>query len=489
MKSIVRFLSLIFLISVMSACSSSFLNEKPTGQLTTVTFYKTADQANQALADGYRQMRLIAFFWYSKTTFGDVMSDNAAKGGGGASDQADIQLLKDFNAKPTNGYVSNAWRFNYRGIYLANLVIDKVPQIKMDSGEKARIIGEAKFLRGYFYLQLVRLFGNVPLILKPLKNGDYNQPQAPEDSVWTQIEKDASDAASVLPTINQQDPSMRGHATKAAAQALVMNCYMWKKKWQQAEQLGDQIINSGHYHLDPDYDHMWSIDGEWGPGSIFEINYMWDPGKGIGNYLCSFEGMRPDLGIGFVCPTQNLVDAFEKGDPRLKATVISNNEKMSDGTTANTTNSPTGYYSRKYWVPKSQNPQFNGGAYNDFPVNERVYRLAEIMLWDAEAAVHNGDVAHATDLVNQVRARARKSGGNTDMTILPPYTSVTLQNVYHEERVEQALGAHRRFFNLVRTGRAAQILPNYKPGISNHIPIPQREMQLSDGVLKQNKGY
>ena len=111
------------------------------------------------------------------------------------------------------------------------------------------------------------------------------------------------------------------------------------------------------------------------------------------------------------------------------------------------------------------------------------------MLWTAEAAMHNGAVGHATDLVNKIRTRARNSGGNTDMSVLPPFTALTLDNIYHEQRVETALGDHLRFFELVRTGKAAGTLPGYKEGVHHYLPIPLREIQLSNGLLKQNPGY
>jgi hypothetical protein len=183
------------------------------------------------------------------------------------------------------------------------------------------------------------------------------------------------------------------------------------------------------------------------------------------------------------------VNEFETGDPRLNATVIFNNEVMSDGTIANTTLSETGYLNKKYWLPVSEIPTNNGGGTGDGPTNDRVYGLAQVMLWTAEAAFQNNNAAHATDLVNQVRTRARNSGGNTDMTILPAYTAVTLDNIYHEMRVESALGEHRRWYELVRTGRAASLLPNFKTGVNEHIPIPLTEIQLSGNVLTQNPGY
>lgn len=263
-----------------------------------------------------------------------------------------------------------------------------------------------------------------------------------------------------------------------------------KKKWPKVEELGDSIIHGefGQYSLAPNYNKIWTKEGEFGSGSIFEINYQDIPGRPVGSAIPGQVASRATWGLEFDCPTHDLVKAFEKGDPRLKATVIFPGEKLPEGVTAPAEfHSPANLVNRKYWLPPNQRPPNVGGGGG--LTNERVFRLAEIMLWDAEASYHNGDIQHATELVNKVRKRARHSGGNTDMSILPPYKSVTLQNIYHEQRVETALGAHRRFFNLVRTGRAAGILPDFKNGVNNHIPIPQNEIELSGGKLKQNPGY
>lgn len=490
MKHVINILFSAACILILNSCSKSFLNEAPTAHLSTATYYQTAADARAAMNAVYAAARPQNFFaLYYKIVIGDIMSDDAAKGGGGASDVAEIQQLKLFVAKPDNSYVQNAWQYNFHGVYLANLVLSKISSINMDAAQKTEILAEARFFRAYYYLQLVELFGNVPLITKPLETGDFDQSQATPGAIWTQIETDVDSAAVYLPEQSELTSDEYGRATKGAAYALLMNAYMWEKKWKEAEQLGDQIIHSGQYHLADDYNKIWTTAGEFGPGSIFEISMADIPGKDVGSNVNLWEASRSSWGYGFVCPTQNLVDAFEKGDPRLSATVIYNNEKMPDGTVANTTPSPTGYYNMKYWLPTNEIPYNNGGSAADGPTNERVYRLAVIMLWDAEASVHNGDIAHATDLVNQVRARARESGGNTDRSVLPPYIVVTLDDVYQEERVETALGDHLRFYNLVRTGRAAQILPGYKEGVNNYLPIPLREIQLSNGVLKQNPGY
>jgi hypothetical protein len=420
-----------------------------------------------------------------------MMTNNAEKGGSGLGDQAQMQHLKTFSTATSNSALESAWTYNYRGIYLANLVLTKVPDIDMDAGDKANIIAQAHFLRAYFYVQLVRLFGNIPLVEKPLEKGSYNKPQEKPEKIWNFILQEADSAAMNLSTNDQLSDSQLGKATKGAAETLKLYTYIWLEEWDKAEKLGDDIINGkyGQYSLAPDYNKIWTQEGEFGPGSIFEINYVNDPSKpGIGSVIPGQLASRATWGLEFDVPTQNLVDAFEKGDPRLKATVLFENEKLPEGVTSPSHfHSPTGMNNRKYWLPPSQRPPNLGGG--NAGTNERVFRLAEVMLWDAEASVHNGDVGHATDLVNKVRKRARQSGGNTDMTILSPYKTVTLQDIYHEQRVETALGSHRHFYNLVRTGRAAKLLPNYKEGVNNYFPIPLNQIHLSNGELKQNPGY
>ncbi|ACU62252.1 RagB/SusD family nutrient uptake outer membrane protein [Chitinophaga pinensis] len=485
-----KYISFLLVITVICSSCSKFLEEDPTAHLSTTTYYKTAADAEAAVNAVYAAARPQNFFALeTRIAVGDIMSDDAEKGGGGASDVAEMQQLKLFVAKPDNGYVEGAWQANFHGIYLANLVLDRVPPIAMNETDKQRILGQARFFRAYFYLQLMELFGNVPLITKPLQTGDYNQPQATPAQVWAQIELDADSAIAVLPQQSELTVDKQGKATVGAAKALLLYAYLWQQKWADAQRIGDEIINSGQYTLAADYTKIFTSAGEFNTGSIFEINMANVPGKNVGSNINLWQNPRNTWGYGFVCPTQNLVNSFETGDPRLKATVIANGDVLPDGSVANTTSSQTGYYNKKYWLPQNEIPYNNGGGAGDGPTNERIYRLAVVMLWTAEAAVHNGDAGHATDLVNKVRERARKSGGNTDMGILPPYGTVTLDNIYHEQRVETALGDHIRFFELVRTGKAAGTLPGYKEGVHNHLPIPLREIQLSNGLLRQNQGY
>ncbi|MFZ4863672.1 RagB/SusD family nutrient uptake outer membrane protein [Sphingobacterium sp. Mn56C] len=476
------------LIWLCMGCNG-FLDEVPTAQQATVNYYKTAEDAVRGVTAAYRLMKDQAYAGYSPSSFGDVRSDDAHKGGGGASDQALLQQLKLFTAGPENGYVFNAWRDNFRGVFLANTILQKVPPIAMDAKLKTRVLAEAYFLRAYYYFQLVRLFERVPLLLEPLENGKYDVPQSEATVVLAQVEADLQIAMQGLESKAQQQKENYGRATEGAARALLLELYMWQHRWVDAQQIGDEIMQSKAYSLVNDVTEIWTIAGEFGSESIFEVNCENIPGKGTGNLLNLFMNPRNTWGYGFIVPSKSLVAAFEPGDPRLTATVIQHGQLLPDGTIANTAASETGYWNRKYWLPKDQIPTATGGTNADGPTNDRIFGLAQVMLWTAEAAYHNGNISYATSLVNRIRERARKHSGNTDMTILPAYARVTLAQIYQEMRVETALGEHRRFYELVRTGRAAAVLPNFKKGIHERLPIPLSEIQLSAGLLKQNIGY
>jgi len=189
--------TIVFLSLVATGCKG-FLDEMPTGQQSIENYYKTSEDAVRGVTAAYRQLKDQAYGGYSPSSFGDIMSDDANKGGGGASDQALIQQLKLFTAGPENGYIFNAWRDNFRGVFLANTVLQKVPTIVMDENLKKQVLGEAYFLRAYYNFHLVRLFERIPLLTEPLEKDKYNVPQAEAVEVLTSIENDAKLASRTL---------------------------------------------------------------------------------------------------------------------------------------------------------------------------------------------------------------------------------------------------------------------------------------------------
>ncbi|RMF22957.1 MAG: RagB/SusD family nutrient uptake outer membrane protein [Bacteroidetes bacterium] len=495
------------LISALSlsalSCEKEFLERKPIIGVTVDNFYRTADDAIAAVNAAYAALQFELspaghFRWF----WGDIMSDDAVKGGSGDNDVFDLLLLETFQGPTNTDLLEAEWGADYEGIYRANVVLENVPQIEMDEQLKARILGEAKFIRAWFYYNLVTLFGGVPLVDHVLAPSEYNLPRNSAEEIWAFIEQDLNEAIPVLPLRSEYPPEDLGRITRGAAQALLLKALMYQRKYAEAQPVAEAIINSGEYFLEPEYGKIFTRAGENGPGSIFEIQYMnasggnWGKNNANeGTFTNVFQRARGQFeGFGFNIPTQDFVDEFFKEgfeDPRLKHTVFREGEPMGDRgifTKEATGGFPWDYYPKKYFNNKSEEAPFgdpnpNGGS------NDRVIRYADVLLMHAEAAFHNGDEGAARNSLNQVRARARGSNPN----VLPDVTAsgaALLEAIYHERRVELGLEGHR-FFDLVRTGRAPEVLGplGFVEGVHELFPIPESQIQATNGALTQNPGY
>ena len=489
---------LIILAITFSGCKK-LLEIDPQGKQTTATFFTTPATARQGLIAAYKTLQSnyrTNYPGYVRWVFGDVCSDDTRANGG---DNPDMIQVEYFVANASNPFFENAWSTLYQGIHAANLVVGKSPLVKgMDERSKALYVAEGKFLRAYYYFNLVQIFGGVPLMLQETMN-DYNIPRNSKQEIYSQIEKDLLEAETDLPDRTIQDKSDYGRATKGACQALLSRVYLMQGKFSETEIWTRKIIDSRQYSLDPVYYHLFTIDGEYGPEAIFEINFQYDARfydeEGSGDGDGRTRGPL-SYGWGYDAPTQDLADAFEANDPRKKATMYRTGEVLPDGTTADVGTSPTGYLCTKYLILKNEMPEQPKSSGKD----QNVFRLGHIMLWYAEAANENGHAAEALKALNEVRKRARE--GNTQ--ILPDVTTTDKlqlrEAIWKEQRVEYATEVFR-FFDLVRTNRAEKVLTDYakkykdqkgrefKAGVNELFPIPQSQINLSRGVLKQNPGF
>lgn len=465
---------------------NDFLDRQPMGVESSATFFKNGDQAVDAVtavydATGWRYSQEITE-WF----LGDICSDDAEKGGENAADWAELQQLKEFSGNAGNSICFYRWSEFYQGVYRANLVISNVPGIEMDEDLRDRLVAEAKFLRGYFYFQLIKTFGGVPLITQPLNPDEYCQPRATMEECWKQIEKDLGDAADILPEKSAYGASDMGRATKGAANALLAKAYIYQSKWSEAEDRASRVINSMEYDLEPNYADNFKLAHENGIESIFEIQHVEVPtsdygDKNEGQETSIYQGSRDATyftGWGFNCPTQNFVDEFEMNDLRLKATVVFDKDIIYGGTPAqqkaDNHMSPTKMLSRKYTLEYqgAETPEKSNAR-----ANWRVIRFADVLLFHAEAANENGNTIAAQESLNRVRKRV-------SMPAVTTTDKDALRNaIYHERRVELGLEGHR-FFDLVRQGRAAEVLDGFVKGKHDYFPIPQLEMDICDKLVQ-----
>lgn len=409
----------------------------------------------------------------------DITSDDADKGsaaGDTGSDKDILDNLKDIN--PNIGSVISVWVGHFEGIQRANQVLNRLPTLTIDDAYKNRLTGEAKFLRALFYFRLVQVFGPIPIVLGEVP--DINTPaesifkRPTKEDMYAFIEKDLQDAIQFLPEKSGYDDANLGRASKGAAKTLLAKVKMYQKEWDVVKRLTDEIIASGEYSLTPNYEDIWKESGENNSESIFEIQSRGGvPAVGVQQYS-QIQGARGTggWGWGFNVPSDDLVNSYEANDTRKDATIIFRGETLYDGR----------------FVPNTVvNPRYNQKAYSSQYTSEaitgtnvRLFRYAEVLLMNAEAAFNLG--GDASTSLNMLRRRAG----------LSEIAAPTIENIWNERRHELAMEGDR-FFDLVRQGRARIVMravgKDFVDGKNEVFPIPQQEIEKSGGLLLQNPGY
>jgi starch-binding outer membrane protein, SusD/RagB family len=486
-KSIGLITSLLF---ISFGCNDSFLDVPVQNQQPAEQFWQSEADVTKAVNAMYGNMRSWAFFGgFAAIAIESLGSDDTEKG----SDPSDAAFMNNFDvftATSTDGQTNDFWTGQYQEINLCNQVLDNIGNVDMDAALAARYIGEAKFIRAYSYFRLVRAFGDVPLRLNaPKTPAEYNIPRTPKAEVWQAIEQDLIAAAAALPTT--YGAADKGRATKGAALALHAKAALYQAKWNDVLTLTNQVMGLG-YTLFPDFEKQFRIANENNSESIFEIQCTEEGGnQGISNSQHSnTQGVRGDpkffYSWGFNVPTQSLVDAFEAGDPRMDATILFRGETTPQGDLiALSATNPM--YNQKTYVPSSElDPVYWDGAAQ----NIRVMRYAEVLLMNAEANNELGNSAAALASLELVRARAR-AGNNAILPQVVTTVQSELRNaIYHERHVELAM-EYDRYFDVIRQGRGLTVFgpKGWKANKNEVWPIPQVEIDKSEGLLTQNSGY
>jgi len=510
MKRILKILITLFaLIMVVGACSKDFLDVPVQGQATTATDPNLAQNlvtgvynsllAGEAFGGSGGDVHGISFI-----TATNIISDDAEKGST-VADQPNIGAIDNFTVTSTNNFVAALWSGYYSGIAKSNQAVGALNIAAIDQTIKNQLLGEVRFIRAYYYFNLVRLFGKVPAVLRVPKDAqDANtdpkfQTRASVDTIYKIIQQDLQFAVNNLPVRNKIGV---GHIAKGTAQTLLAKTYLYQKNWQQVLDLTQEIISSGQYNLVSDYSTIWRQVGDNNIESIFEVETGQFNNGDLGvNGYSTWQGPRvggkggwTDLGFGFGTPSLNLVNAYEPEDKRKAPTIITIDQSskyvgsvLFDGFRIPSADSVQNlYYNYKAYHSENKNVESFLGNRDQKQKNLHILRYAEVLLMNAEVANELGQPGNAITQLNKVRTRAGLLGTKA--------TSLTdLRNaIWNERRLELAL-EHDRFFDLVRTGRAAQVMQtigkNFVAGKHELLPVPSLQIALSGGKLDQNNGY
>ncbi|WP_192348468.1 RagB/SusD family nutrient uptake outer membrane protein [Algoriphagus sp. Y33] len=478
------------LMSVGLMSCEDYLDKAPKAELTSENFFQDELQATQAVNAIYAHLRSFNVHVFSYIGITDIASDDADKGSV-PGDAGFLQDINDFTFDANNSAVNGIWSGYFQGIFRTNQVIVNVPEIDMDEELKTRLIGEARFLRAYFYFFLVRTYGDLPLIDRPLNPDEYTQSRVSKEQIYEFIEEDLSFAAANLPEKSEYPASELGRATTGAAKSFLAKAHLFQNDYQEAFDLAQEVISSGEYDLYPDYEGIFRREGEHSSESIFEVSTVALEAGGGGSQFNEVQGIRgdPNNGWGFNSPSDDLMAAYEQNDPRLMATIINDGDTLPSGevVAGDPNMGENARFSRKAWLPERPPSGFgNSGA------NIRLFRYADLLLIAAEAANEIGNPSQALEYVNLVRERARQG----DDSVLPDLTITDQASlraaIWHERRVELAMEQHR-YFDLVRQEQAQEVFAalgiTWTPGKHEVYPIPQSEIDISGGSITQNPGY
>jgi len=464
---------LVLLVFGMQACTKDFLELEPRENLSTANAYQTEADAFLAAVAVYDALAVQN--WQFVPIISDIYSDDAFAGGSNAGDMKQWHEIESNTMISDNATAGDLYNRCYSGIYRANMFFSKLDGITFETeGIKERLEGEVKFLRAYFYWDIVRHYGSAPVITKVYDDFEAYKtiPQNSPDEIFTQIATDLLDAIALLPDVVAS--SEKGRATKYAAEALLARIYLYHEGFSKTVLPGvgdftngetvinkafvqaalEDIIGDGQYRLLSSYADVFDWANENNDESIFEWQYSeiskmddWG-GWGInGNFSIVFYGPRspegdPEFegveGWSFCTASWSLVNEFEVGDPRLDVSIYDAEANLTSYTRAFQN---TGYFMKKT-MGRAAYLATDGDPRHNWAKNHVDIRYADVLLMAAELFLTDNPTK-ALGYLNQVRERALGPGSGL--------ISIDIDDVYHERRVELA-GEGSRKWDLLRRG-------------------------------------
>ena len=504
------FMLLLVVLMVLTGCKKDFLDTQRQGEYTADNYPYPGGSGpyDQFIFGAYNDLRSYSVHVDGFVVATSIRSDDADKGSTPTDGGADVIGMDNFPVLNTSGRANALWTGYYGLINKCNSAIaniDTLSTIVATEEIKLQSKAEVRFLRGYAYFMLVRLFANVPIIDTIYADPAAQQvvPQSTPAQIYAFIEEDLNFAAQYLP-VSWDASKFAGRLTKGAANGMLAKVYLTQKKWAQAASSAQLVMNSGQYDLSTNYGVLFTEQGENTKESVFEVQATASAAIQTGNGIQynNLQGVRGtgdwNLGWGWNTPSTYLEAAYEAGDPRKERTILY----------TSTSSTPRySYYGELMprYPDQVPNPMYNHKVLGSpqlrnsisrgtWWLNVRLLRYADVVLMYAEAANEVGNTAEARTALNSVRERARRGAAAGVLPDITTGSQTELRDaIRHERRIELAM-EHDRFFDLVRWGTAAQALhaagkPNFTTGRDELLPIPQTQIDLSRGVLKQNPGY
>lgn len=521
-----------------ASCGDDFLSVEPSSSLPIDGYYTTESRMMESAVAAYDPMQWYDYFggWAPLSLVWDAMADDMYVGGSNTSDQSQIHLISQYKSDPRNN-IDGAWTTSYSGINRSIRLIDNAKDSDLSDDKKALFIAEGRAMRAWYYLVLWKTWGNIPFYEENLTSLPYLADQLTVDQVYEKVVVDLESVldSEVLPM--KQPDEWAGRMTQAAASMIYADYVMYQKdqsRYGKALGYMKAIINSHKYDLVKNYNDLYALDKEWNEEIIFDVNYIAKGGKrtwGDANFTggtvypemigidgltikCA-EGHTPEFtsGWGFGSVSKEVYDAFEDNDRRRDVAILNLDKyaraKFAEGDTVTYGGryQNTGYFLRKYLPRPGDTEGSVGDAGLNHDENLHLYRYAETLLNAAELALATGD-GLAQDYFDLVRERA-------GVASIP----VTVDNIINERRLE-FVGEGKRYFDLVRSGKAATVLkagagvvlrtkrtynfdknqwegentwggqaiPERVDWTENkkYIPIPQSEIEAAQGSITQN---
>lgn len=504
----------------VTSCGDSFLSVEPSSSLPIDGYYNSEARLMEAVTAAYDPLHWYDYFdgWAPLALLYDCMSDDVYVGGSGTSDQSQLHLISQFKSDPINS-INGAWTGSYSGINRSNLVIADVENFNLPEDSKKKYIAEARVLRAWYYSVLWKIWGNVPYFDTNLTYPNFIAPQKTAKEIYDLMEAELAEIldSKVLP-MKQEDAKWAGRVTQAMASMLYAEYVMYQKdesKYTKALGYMKDIISSTKYSLQP-FGNLWETEFEWNNETIFDINYIakggkrdWGNAQAAGGTvfpaMIGIDGLNgsPDYvaGWGFEPVAREAYDAFEEDDIRRDISILNMEKYIADCLAKKDTVTyggryqNTGFFLRKYLGRIGGNDGAVASSDLNWDNNLRIYRYAETLLNAAELALRTGD-GSAQGYLDQIRDRA-------GVDPIP----ATLDNILLERR-RKFVGEGKRYFDLVRFDKAAEVLKakggkvldkkggDYvKDGIperiqwtenKKYLPIPQSEVEAAQGTITQN---